>query len=206
MKLAPKDDDDSLSNLALNTEELNFVFKEKQSASTQKDRLSGAARSQQQVFDQQGRLSSRRIDKESKMKRSSKAHEIHKENEGRYQGIQTRRSIKQQLYSSKKTMSKMSEEKRNELCTICIEELTSHNLSEIDGCDHKFCYDCIFVWACKSSNTCPNCKNKFNKIIKKDFQGNEIEVKISDKAAEDCSESEHILNCFQCNELIKPES
>ena len=97
----------------------------------------------------------------------------------------------------------MSEEKKNELCTICIEELTSHNLAKIDCCDHKFCYDCISGWAQQSSNTCPNCKSAFHKITKKDFQGNEIEVKIKDRTTEHYGNQ--ILNCFQCNELIKLE-
>ena len=109
------------------------------------------------------------------------------------------------MYSTQKSMSKMSEEKKNDFCTICIEELTTQNLSTINCCDHKFCYDCISIWALKSSNTCPNCKETFNKITKKDFQGNKIEVKIKDKINEDNDRHNQILNCFQCNDLIKLE-
>lgn len=51
----------------------------------------------------------------------------------------------------------------NELCTICMCEATCEEVSTVDGCSHKFCFNCIGKWADRE-NTCPLCKARFSKI------------------------------------------
>ena len=48
-------------------------------------------------------------------------------------------------------------------CCICMCEVKSDDLAGISGCDHHFCFGCIEKWA-ERENTCPLCKNRFNKI------------------------------------------
>lgn len=50
-------------------------------------------------------------------------------------------------------------------CTICTEELIEKK-AEIEPCLHVFCMECITKWA-EIENTCPNCKQEFNKIVEK---------------------------------------
>ena len=68
-------------------------------------------------------------------------------------------------------------------------------MATIECCEHRFCYECIYNWALKSSNTCPNCKKKFNSIKKLDFAMNEINVKIKDKECKN-DEPNDTFNCF----------
>ena len=77
----------------------------------------------------------------------------------------------------------MSKEKQQECCTICIEEVEYAKQARINGCNHKFCFDCIKEWATKSSNTCPNCKKKFDKIIYKNVLDQDQHIKVEDKDA-----------------------
>ena len=39
------------------------------------------------------------------------------------------------------------------------------NVGQIDGCKHRFCFDCIVEWV-KTKNTCPLCRARFNHIAK----------------------------------------
>jgi hypothetical protein len=65
----------------------------------------------------------------------------------------------------------MPEERKKETCTICIEDIDHAKEARIDGCAHKFCFECIHSWASKCENTCPNCKVKFKKIVYKNVLG-----------------------------------
>jgi hypothetical protein len=48
-------------------------------------------------------------------------------------------------------------------CCICMCEPEPADLANINGCQHKFCFDCIEKWA-EQENTCPLCKIRFSKI------------------------------------------
>ena len=50
-------------------------------------------------------------------------------------------------------------------CCICMTEPEKHELSNIDGCDHRFCFPCIAQWS-ERENTCPLCKHRFHKICR----------------------------------------
>ena len=71
------------------------------------------------------------------------------------------KSIRQVVYSNRKSLE-LKNKKESEVCTICIEELKDDTCASIDCCDHKFCFGCVNSWAEQASNTCPNCKKKFN--------------------------------------------
>ena len=48
-------------------------------------------------------------------------------------------------------------------CCICMCEPEAEDLALINGCEHRFCFDCIEKWA-ERENTCPLCKKRFIKI------------------------------------------
>eukprot|EP00547_Thalassionema_nitzschioides_P004175 CAMPEP_0194215878 /NCGR_PEP_ID=MMETSP0156-20130528/17972_1 /TAXON_ID=33649 /ORGANISM="Thalassionema nitzschioides, Strain L26-B" /LENGTH=415 /DNA_ID=CAMNT_0038944511 /DNA_START=113 /DNA_END=1360 /DNA_ORIENTATION=- len=48
-------------------------------------------------------------------------------------------------------------------CCICMSHPDVTEVATIDGCDHKFCFNCIEKWSDRE-NTCPLCKNRFNRI------------------------------------------
>jgi hypothetical protein len=49
-------------------------------------------------------------------------------------------------------------------CGICFEE-EFESAGLIDCCQHRYCFDCIQKWS-ENSNTCPQCKRRFKKIVK----------------------------------------
>lgn len=53
-------------------------------------------------------------------------------------------------------------------CSICFGDLTRQNISNINGCNHQFCFDCICQWLNMNDNscTCPNCRSEFTKITR----------------------------------------
>ena len=82
----------------------------------------------------------------------------------------------------------MSEKKLLDTCTICLDDITPQNMSSLDCCNHKFCFECITIWACKAEKLCPNCIKQFKKIQHKDKCLN----------LEDCP----IFECEFCHEMI----
>jgi hypothetical protein len=48
-------------------------------------------------------------------------------------------------------------------CCICLDLSSKKDLSMINGCKHKFCFECIEKWSDRE-NTCPLCKERFGKI------------------------------------------
>mmetsp|Transcript_17683 Transcript_17683/g.50914 ORF Transcript_17683/g.50914 Transcript_17683/m.50914 type:complete len:328 (+) Transcript_17683:167-1150(+) len=48
-------------------------------------------------------------------------------------------------------------------CCICMCDVKLDDLSCINGCDHRFCFECIEKWS-ERENSCPLCKNRFTKI------------------------------------------
>jgi hypothetical protein len=50
-------------------------------------------------------------------------------------------------------------------CCICMCEPEAHELSMINGCDHRFCFQCIDQWSDRE-NSCPLCKVRFTKITR----------------------------------------
>ncbi len=45
-------------------------------------------------------------------------------------------------------------------CCICLEEPSANNVTTIDGCEHKFCIECIIEWS-ETNNVCPLCRTRF---------------------------------------------
>ena len=62
-----------------------------------------------------------------------------------------------------------------------MEEFTEATKANIDCCNHSFCFECIKEWADKSSNNCPICKFKFQKITRVNEAGETEETKVKDK-------------------------
>lgn len=62
-----------------------------------------------------------------------------------------------------KNDSDYGEEDAQPNCCICMCEPEPVDLAAINGCQHKFCFDCIEKWADRE-NTCPLCKVRFSKI------------------------------------------
>jgi hypothetical protein len=89
-------------------------------------------------------------------------------------------------------------EKDKPVCTICIEEVVEAKEARINGCSHKFCFECINSWAQKCSNTCPNCKKKFTEIIYKDVCLNDQKVQVKDK--NEICEEDFSFECEICDE------
>ena len=48
-------------------------------------------------------------------------------------------------------------------CCICLDKPSDHELSQIDGCIHPYCFSCIEKWS-ERENSCPQCKSRFSKI------------------------------------------
>ena len=54
----------------------------------------------------------------------------------------------------------------DDTCAICLDNLTSMTkVGTISGCTHKFCFDCIDMWAA-TENSCPCCKARFRTIYR----------------------------------------
>ena len=49
-------------------------------------------------------------------------------------------------------------------CVICCEEIHTRTEATLNGCSHKFCFECIKMWAEQTENSCPQCRQKFNII------------------------------------------
>ena len=74
--------------------------------------------------------------------------------------------IKSKKQGKKKKKSEEKEkvvEKEKEQCSICLEIPSKTEEAAINGCSHKFCFQCIEKWADRE-NTCPLCKVRFTKI------------------------------------------
>ena len=56
-------------------------------------------------------------------------------------------------------------------CSICFEFNHESESASIDGCDHKFCFECIDTWR-ETKTECPLCRAKFETI---EYQGREID-------------------------------
>jgi len=50
-------------------------------------------------------------------------------------------------------------------CCICMSDPEPGEAASIDGCNHKFCFNCIEKWS-ERENTCPLCKCRFKRIIR----------------------------------------
>jgi len=64
-------------------------------------------------------------------------------------------------------VSEKGNKKDSDSCIICLAKKNEPTTDEatIDGCEHTFCFECIFQWSL-TSNTCPLCKVRFHKIKK----------------------------------------
>eukprot|EP00546_Thalassionema_frauenfeldii_P018087 CAMPEP_0178901150 /NCGR_PEP_ID=MMETSP0786-20121207/3858_1 /TAXON_ID=186022 /ORGANISM="Thalassionema frauenfeldii, Strain CCMP 1798" /LENGTH=397 /DNA_ID=CAMNT_0020572211 /DNA_START=691 /DNA_END=1884 /DNA_ORIENTATION=+ len=58
---------------------------------------------------------------------------------------------------------KLDPDESSQNCCICMSVPDAGELAAIDGCEHKFCFNCIEKWSDRE-NTCPLCKNRFNRI------------------------------------------
>ena len=96
------------------------------------------------------------------------------------QELKKRSKMRYTAESNRKFLLLMSEERQKNTCTICMEEIDIKAETRLESCNHKFCYECIYTWATKSENACPNCKKKFNIIFFKTNCGDEAELKIED--------------------------
>ena len=48
-------------------------------------------------------------------------------------------------------------------CCICLEQPLVKDLAKVNGCEHRFCFNCIETWADRE-NTCPLCKIRITQI------------------------------------------
>lgn len=76
---------------------------------------------------------------------------------------------------------------------------------------HVFCFVCIKEWATKAENTCPLCKQKFNKITYTDEKGNLQFLAIEDKRQRIEDNEVWIIDedsddvCYVCRREDNPE-
>lgn len=62
------------------------------------------------------------------------------------------------------TKIEISEEESEDICTICLELLSSkENMRKINICEHKFCSECIEKWF-EENKTCPLCKTDLDSV------------------------------------------
>lgn len=57
---------------------------------------------------------------------------------------------------------KPSDKKREEFCTICLNQINNRSLTDV--CRHSFCFDCIRQWS-QSHNDCPFCRRIYHNIL-----------------------------------------
>jgi len=60
-------------------------------------------------------------------------------------------------------------------CSICLDNDIELNCG-IESCKHRFHFDCIKKWS-GVQNTCPECREKFNKILKDEGEIEEVKDK-----------------------------
>ena len=105
----------------------------------------------------------------------------------------------------------MSEQKQQQTCTICLEDITIEKEVRIDCCNHRYCKDCIKYWVETQQNSCPQCKQKVNLIIEKDVLGRDMPIPVVDKEFSDDEESsllseEHLdIYCSKCHQKVEEE-
>ena len=59
------------------------------------------------------------------------------------------------------------------ICPICLESPRSEDVATIDGCAHRFCFECINHWA-DIKDECPLCRMKFHTMYNR---GTETKVR-----------------------------
>ena len=108
------------------------------------------------------------------------------------------KQLRRQVVNNRKSIALLTEEKKEETCTICLCDIAMYQEAKLDSCDHKFCMPCIKDWGENCENTCPNCKKVFKKIIWDD----EV-IKVENKKLK--PEEEEYM-CFVCSNLIYDEA
>jgi len=48
-------------------------------------------------------------------------------------------------------------------CCICLEEPSADDIATINGCEHRFCLNCIAQWS-NANHLCPLCRTRFTSI------------------------------------------
>lgn len=71
-------------------------------------------------------------------------------------------------------------------CCICLNNICNKGI--INPCQHEFCYDCIYMWS-KQTNTCPICRERFNKINNTKIDNKDYKMSIDEYIT-----LEHIIN------------
>jgi hypothetical protein len=65
-------------------------------------------------------------------------------------------------------------------CPICLCE--PKNLTDVVGCNHQFCFACIWTWSLQSSQ-CPLCKGSFSRLRKRTSRGSVVQIEILSQAS-----------------------
>ena len=66
-------------------------------------------------------------------------------------------------------------------CAICYDETEGETPATIDGCQHKFCFQCIDKWS-ETKRECPLCRKPFTSI---EFQGRIIDCEEIDEVGDE---------------------
>uniref|UniRef100_A0A7S0KY80 RING-type domain-containing protein n=1 Tax=Asterionellopsis glacialis TaxID=33640 RepID=A0A7S0KY80_9STRA len=77
-------------------------------------------------------------------------------------------------------------------CCICLCDIEPNDISSIDGCNHRFCFECIETWA-NRENTCPLCKIRFTKI-----------GRLQNSNRRGIKKSKKVVNRDQRSDLVNP--
>ena len=96
-----------------------------------------------------------------------------------------RRFIRHSVSSNVESLKQSDNQRVTETCVICMEDIKDETAARIDGCNHKFCFQCIDTWGTNNENACPLCKTKFNKIYYKTVTGEEASKVIVDRRNDD---------------------
>ena len=112
--------------------------------------------------------------------------------------------IRKSVQKNCESLKKMSQDKQEETCAICLDEMKIIDQASIECCSHKFCFKCIKKWGTENINKCPLCKQKFNQIKFKNESQEEQILQVED-INQDEDEFVHDMFCQECDELILQE-
>ena len=66
--------------------------------------------------------------------------------------------LKAKVENNRKSLSKQSIAKEEDVCIICFETIEKEAEAQLDCCKHTYCKKCIMKWVTEVENRCPQCK------------------------------------------------
>jgi hypothetical protein len=73
--------------------------------------------------------------------------------------------LKSQVMKNKKDLKMSGKVKNDKICLICCQEIAKDKESRPNGCQHRFCFDCLLNWSRYCKNECPQCSKPYCRIV-----------------------------------------